>query len=58
MNSERRQTKTSTQKWLIGCGIGCGAIIVIVQSLAPFRSRLEAIYSELTNPLELALGQR
>jgi len=30
MEPNGTQGKSSTQKWLIGCGIGCGAIIVIL----------------------------
>ena len=30
MDPNRPQTSSSKKKWFIGCGIGCGAIIVIV----------------------------
>ena len=30
MDSNRPQTTSSKKKWFIGCGIGCGAVIIIV----------------------------
>ncbi len=33
MDSSRPESSNSTKKWLIGCGIGCGVVIVIVALL-------------------------
>jgi hypothetical protein len=33
MQSHEAKSRSSTQKWLIGCGIGCGVIIVILIAL-------------------------
>lgn len=33
MDSSRPESSSSTKKWLIGCGIGCGVVVVIVALL-------------------------